>query len=112
VVMLLRDRGPASVRLLEAAAQVAQMREGALTVIGPPAVAGAKDFETWIADQLPAFSVQAKIEVAPAEPAALRRRLGELACRLFAVDAGRSEGHTGRLREYHESFACDILFVR
>ena len=81
-------------------------------MICPPAVVGAEGFETWIAERLPAFSVQAKIEVAPAEPAALRRRLAELACRLLAVDAGRSEGHSGRLREFLESFACDILFVR
>ena len=112
VVMLLHDRGPASVRLLEAAAQAAEAREGALTVISPPAVVGAKGFETWIAERLAAFSVRAQIEVAQAEPAALRRRIGELDCRLLAVDAGRSEGHSGQLREFIESFACDILFVR
>jgi nucleotide-binding universal stress UspA family protein len=112
VVMLLHDRGPASVRLLEAAAQAAAARGGALTVICPPAVVGADGFETWIAERLAAFSVRAQIEVAQDEPAALRRRLGELACRLLAVDVGRSEGHAGRLREFHESFACDILFVR
>jgi nucleotide-binding universal stress UspA family protein len=111
VVMLLHDRGPASVRLLEAAAQVAEARGGALTVICPPAV-GANGFETWIRERLAAFSVRAQIEVAQAEPAALRRRIGELDCRLLAVDAGRSEGHSGRLREFFENFACDILFVR
>jgi nucleotide-binding universal stress UspA family protein len=112
VVVLLHDRGPASVRLLEAAAQAAEARGGALTVISPPAVAGAKGFETWIAERLAAFSVRAQIEVAQAEPAALHRRIGELDCRLLAVDAGRSEGQSGRLREFVESFACDILFVR
>jgi nucleotide-binding universal stress UspA family protein len=112
VVMLLHDRGPASVRLLEAAAQAAEARGGALTVICPPAVVGADGFETWIAERLAGFSVRAQIEAAQAEPAALRRRIGELDCRLLAVDAGRSEGHSARLREFHESFACDILFVR
>ena len=112
VVILLHDRGPASVRLLEAAAQAAEAREGALTVIYPPAVGGASGFETWIAEQLAAFSVRAQIEVAPAEPAALRGRIDELDCRLLAVDAGRSEGQFGPLREFHESFAHDILFVR
>jgi nucleotide-binding universal stress UspA family protein len=112
VVMLLHDRGPASVRLLEAAAQAAEARGGELTVICPPAVAGADGFETWLAERLAAFSVRAQIEMAQAEPAALRRRIGELDCRLLAVDAGRTEGCTGRLREFHESFACDILFVR
>jgi nucleotide-binding universal stress UspA family protein len=111
VVMLLHDRGPASVRLLKAAAQAVEDREGALTVICPPAV-GADGFETWIAERLAAFSIRAQIEVAQAEPAALRQRIGELDCRLLAVDAGRSEGHSGRLREFLETFACDILFVR
>jgi nucleotide-binding universal stress UspA family protein len=112
VVMLLHDRGPASVRLLEAAAQAAEARGGALTVICPPAVVGADGFETWIAERLAALSVRVQIEAVQAEPAALRRRIGELDCRLLAVDAGRNEGHTGRLREYLESYACDILFVR
>ncbi len=76
VVMLLHDRGPASVRLLEAAAQAAEAREGALTVICPPAVVGANGFETWIAERLAALSVRAQIEVAPSEPAALHRRIG------------------------------------
>jgi hypothetical protein len=81
-------------------------------VICPPAVGGADGFETWIAERLAAFSVRAQIEVARAEPAALHRRIGELDCRLLAVDAGRSEGHSGRLREFFDNFACDILFVR
>jgi nucleotide-binding universal stress UspA family protein len=112
VVILLRDRGPTSVRLLEAAAQAAEARGGALTVTGSSDVVGANDFETWITKRLAAFSVRAQIEVAQAEPVALRQRIGELGCRLLAVDAGRSEGQSRQLREFHESFACDILFVR
>lgn len=81
-------------------------------MISPAAIVGAKDFEAWIAERLAAFSVRVQIEVARAEPTALHRRIGELGCRLLAVDAGRSEGHSGRLREFFESFACDILFVR
>jgi nucleotide-binding universal stress UspA family protein len=112
VVLLLHDRGPVSVRLIEAAAQVAEAREGALRVICPPAVVGADGFETWIAERLAPFSVRTQIEAAPAEPAALHRRIGELDCRLLAIDAGRSEGQSGPLREFLESFTCDILFVR
>jgi hypothetical protein len=112
VVILLHDRGPASVRLLEAAAQATEAREGALTVIYPPAVVGVEGFETWIAERLAAYSVRAQIEVAPAEPAALRRQIDELDCRLLAVDARRHEDQFGPLREFLENFARDILFVR
>jgi hypothetical protein len=80
-------------------------------VICPPAIAGAKGFEKWIAEQLAAYSVRAQIEVAPAEPAALQRRISELDCRLLAIDASRSEGHLDRLRQFVERLACDILFV-
>ena len=111
VVILLRDRGSASVRLIEAAAQAAEARGGALTVIGPPAVINANGFETWIAERLAAFSVRAQIEVAQAEPAALRRQIGELDCRLVAIDSSRNEGAGDRLREFVNHLACDILVV-
>lgn len=111
-VMLLRDRGPASARLLEAAAQIAVTEGGLLTVICPPALAGAKGFAAWIGQRLAAYPVQVQIEVAPAEPDALHRRIGELDCRLLAIDASWSEGHVDRLREFVERLACDLLFVR
>jgi nucleotide-binding universal stress UspA family protein len=112
VVMLLRDRGPASVRLLDAAAQIAEARGGALTVICPPALAGAKGFAEWLSERLAAYPVRAQIEVAPTEPAALQRRIGELDCRLLAIGASQSEGRVDRLRQFVESSACDILIVR
>lgn len=112
VVMLLRDRGAGSVRLLDAAAQIAQAADRVLTVICPPAVAGAARFETWIADRLAGHPVRLQVEVAPAEPAALHRRIGELDCRLLAVEAGLAEGSGDRLRGFVERFACDILVVR
>jgi hypothetical protein len=111
VVMLLRDRGPASVRLIEASAQAAEAREGILTVICPPAIAGAEDFAKWIAERLTAYRVKVRIEEAPVEFAALGPRIGELGCRLLAIDASLSEGGVDRLREFVERFACDILFV-
>ena len=76
--MLLRDRGPASARLLEAAAQIAQATDTLLTVICPPAIAGAERFEKWIADRLAGHPVRLQVEVGPAEPVALRQRIGEL----------------------------------
>jgi nucleotide-binding universal stress UspA family protein len=141
VVMLLRDRSDASARLLEAAAQIAHNadsrsaagggadrrgrdrrgrdrrgtdRRGAanlLTVICLPAIAG-KGFEKWIADRLAGHPVRLQIEIAPAEPAALHQRIGELDCRLLAIEAGSTEGRGDRLREFVERCGCDILMVR
>jgi nucleotide-binding universal stress UspA family protein len=107
VVMLLRDRGPASVRLLEAAAQIADAADTLLTVICPPAIARAERFEQWIADRLAGHPVRLQVEIAPAEPAALRQRLGELDCRLLAIGAGSDP-----LRDFVERYTCDILIVR
>jgi nucleotide-binding universal stress UspA family protein len=107
VVMLLRDRGLASVRLLEAASQMAEAEDAPLTVICPPAIAGAERFEQWIADRLAGHSVRLRVEVEPGEPAALRQRLGELDCRLLATTDGGE-----RVREFVERFGCDILIVR
>jgi hypothetical protein len=112
VVMLLRDRGPASVRLLEAAVQIAQAADALLTVICPPAIAGAERFEQWIADRLAGHPVRLQVEIGPAEPAALRQRLVELDCRLLAIEAGGAAGRGDRLREFVDRFACDILIVR
>lgn len=112
VVMLLRDRGAASIRLLEAAAQIAQAADRILTVICPPEIAGAERFEKWIADRLADHPVRLQVEIAPAETAALHRRIGELDCRCLAVEAGLAEGGADRLRELVERFACDILVVR
>lgn len=111
VVVLLRDRGRASARLLEAAARVAHAEDRLLTVISPPGVAGRHGFERWIGDRLTGSPVRLQIEVAPADPAALRRRITELGCRLLAID-GEAEGGSARLREYVEHFACDILTIR
>jgi hypothetical protein len=112
VVILLRDRGLASVRLIEAAARVAEAREGILTVICPPAIADAQGFDHWLAERLVAYRVIVRIEAAPVEFAALGPRIAELDCRLLAIDANPSEGRADRLREFVERFACDILFVR
>ncbi len=112
VAVLLRECSTASARLLAAAAQVAQADDGHLTVICPPAVAGSKGFEAWISEHLAGVPVRLQIEVAPAEPAALRARITELGCRLLAVEAGGAEGSGDRLREFVERFACDVLIGR
>jgi len=82
-----------------------------MTVICPPAIAG-KGFEKWIAGRLAGHPVRLQIEIAPAEPAALHQRIGELDCRLLAIEAGSTEGRGDRLRELVERCGCDILMVR
>lgn len=112
VIVLLDDRRPASARLLETAARVAEAGDGALTVICLAAVADATDFTDWLAERLAHFRVRLRVEVAPGEPEALRRRIGELGGRLLAFEAGSLDGSAGRLREFVERFACDVLIVR
>lgn len=112
VVLLLRDRDPASMRLLDAAAQIAEAGGSGLTVIASPALAGAAGFDEWLADRLAANPVRLQVEIGPVEPAALRRRIGELDCRLLAVGAGFSDEAGTGLREVAERFACDLLVVR
>jgi nucleotide-binding universal stress UspA family protein len=104
VAMLLRDRSPAAARLLEAAAQMAEATDALLTVICPP---GEELFENWIADRLTGRPLRLRVEIGPDEPAALRQRLGELDCRLLAIEAGGAA-----LRDLVERYACDILIVR
>lgn len=112
VVALLRDRGPGAARLIEAAAQIAHAADLGLTVICLPEVAGAKDLEKWIADQIADTPVRLQVEVAPAEPADLYRQIAELDCRLLAIEAGLTESGAERLRDLVERLACDVLIVR
>ena len=99
-------KSAASSRLLDAAVQIAQSADSVLTVIYPAEVAGT-GFETWIADRLADRPVRLQVEVAPAEPAALRQQIDELDCRLLAIEAGGAA-----LRDLVERYACDILIVR
>jgi len=106
IALMLNDRGAAALRLFDAAAQIAEAADALLTVICPPATA-AEAFRHWIADRLAGRSLRLEVEIAPAEPSALRQRLGELECRLLAIEAGGDE-----LRDLVERYACDILIVR
>ena len=112
VAIVLRDRGPASARLLDAAAQISEAADALLTVICPPSTAGAERFEDWIAAQLAARPLRLRVEIGPDEPAALQQRLGELDCRLLAIETGGAAGSGDRLREFVERCGCDILIVR
>ena len=75
-------------------------------------IAGAEEFEAWIADQTPRRMVQVQIEIAPADPGALQERVVQLNCRLLAVDASIAEDGGMRLREFVQRFTCDVMIAR
>jgi nucleotide-binding universal stress UspA family protein len=112
VIVPLRDSSPESARLLDVAAQVAEAGDGELTVVCPPALAAAADFGDWLAQRLTGFRVSLRVEVASGASAALYLHIGELGCRVLAIEAGALEGGTGELRAFVERFACDVLIVR
>jgi nucleotide-binding universal stress UspA family protein len=112
VVVLLRDRSPASARVLAAAAQVAEADDGGLTVICPPALANTADFNDWLAERLAGYHVSLRIEISRGEPDALVHQISECGCRLVAIEAGSATGRATRLRAFAEHFACDVLIVR
>ena len=111
VVILLRDRGAASMRLFDAAAQIAAASGSVLAVLSSPGDAGAAAFDRWVADRGSTHRQRVQIEAAPAEPSALRERLRLLDCRLVAIEAGSAEDNGNGLRKFVEGFACDMLIV-
>jgi hypothetical protein len=110
VVTLLRDRDAAAARLFDTAARIAAATDSALAVLCASPLAAAAGMENWIAERMAVHRVQLQIEAAPTEPAALHERLGQLACRVIAIDAGMFEREDG-LRELVERFTCDMLVV-
>lgn len=111
VVTLLRDRDAAAARLFDMAAQIAAANDSTLTVLYVPALIGGAGMENWVAERAATHRVRVRVEAAPAEPAALRERLGQLDCRVIALDAGLFEGSDGGLGELVEHFSCDMLVV-
>jgi len=112
VVVLLRERGAGSGRMLQAAARVAELGGSRLTVICPPALVAAKGFAKWVDEQIEPAAVRLRVEAAPGEPAALHARVAELGCGLLAVGAGAAEGGPERLGQLAERLDCDVLVVR
>jgi hypothetical protein len=112
IFALLRRRGPQSARILEIAAQIAGISRAALTVAGPPDLAGADEFAAWVSGLLEGHSVSLQTEAAASEPDALRQRIVELDCRLLVVEGGTDEGRSEELRELVGSLACNVLVVR
>ena len=111
IFALLRRRGPQSARILEIAAQIAGISKAALTVAGPPDLAGADAFAAWVSGLLEGHSVSLQTETAATEPAALRQRIVDLDCRLVVLEGSADEGRPEELRELVGSLACNVLVV-
>jgi nucleotide-binding universal stress UspA family protein len=111
ILAWIRDQSAEAAQLLDLAARLAEAAGGALTVICPPHLVGKEGFEGWIATQIAAYSVRLRIEMMPAEPAALDRRLRELGCRCLALHANAVAGRADGLRALFSRLACDILVM-
>lgn len=109
VLALLRDREPASARVLEAAARLVEVRGGVLTVVVP---FGSSGFDQWITDRVAPYSLLLQIELAPSDLPALHNRISELDCRLLVVEASAAESGADGLRELSQRISCDLLFVQ
>jgi hypothetical protein len=109
LLAVLRDRDPASARVLEAAAQLAEIAGAPLTVVCAPDLARAAGFDTWLNAHVAARPVQLRIEAAMNDPVALHRRILELNCSVLAIAAGAAQ--TG-LHELVVGAACDLLVMR
>jgi nucleotide-binding universal stress UspA family protein len=112
VVLWLRDSGAAAARLVDIAAEMAEAEGSSLVVACPPGLAGSKDFEMWLTDRLQGHAVPLDVEVAAAEPAAFKRRIGELECHLLAIDASLLQADGRQLRDLVQGLRCDVLIVR
>jgi hypothetical protein len=109
VVVVLPDREPASARLLEAAAQLAEIAGAPLTVVGAPELTRSDGFDDWLAEHAAVRPVQLRIEAAMNDAAALHRRVLELNCGVLACAAGAAQNG---LRELAVGAACDLLVMR
>jgi hypothetical protein len=112
VVAVLRNREPAAERLLEIAARLAAADDEALTVICPPELADSAGFTAWLHRSLAGHPVETELDVAPADAAAVIRRIASLDCHLVAVEDGATLAQPERLRELLAKTACDVVVVR
>ena len=111
VFALVHRRCPESARTLDIAAQIAGFHSGSLTVGGTSNLSAEGDFIEWVSALLEGHSLSFQTEPADTEPAALRRRLAELDCRLLVLEAS-VEGHRlNELRKLVEHLACDVLLI-
>jgi nucleotide-binding universal stress UspA family protein len=112
VVTLLRDREPASLRVLDAAAHCAAAIGGVLTVACSADLAATPGFKDWLGDRLAPYALHVQIELAPDEATALLERFAELDCALLVLGAGSIGTQPGRLRQVAAHAACGLLIVR
>ena len=112
VAALVFDQGPASERLLAAAARLAEANGGGLTVVSPPELAVSARFKPWLDRALAGQPVMVEVALAPAEAAALYRRIVALDCRVVALASGAPAAQSDRLRAMVAQIACDVLIVR
>ena len=112
VVALLLGRDPASLRMLDAAAEWAADDSGVLSVVCAPELAAAEGFSAWLGERLAPHRLRVQVELAPADPARFVELCIALDCRLLVVDGGSSEARIARLRELAAVIACDFLVVR
>jgi len=112
VVALIDNRGPAALRVLDAAAACAAAGSGVVTVACPAALATEQGFAPWLGETLAPYRVQARIEPAPADVAALALRCAELDCRVLVVELAVARRRLGRVREVADRIAADVLVVR
>jgi hypothetical protein len=112
VAVLLHDRDAAVERLVAVAAQLAEANGGQLAVICAPELANTPDFKTWLDNCLAGQAIKSELDLAPAEPAALIRRIAELGCRIVALGSGSPQARPEGLREMVAKLSCDLLVVR
>jgi hypothetical protein len=108
VLTLLRRLGPASMRTLDIAAQIAAFHSGRLTVAGTPEIAGSEDFDAWVSARLEGHSLSLRTDLAATDPGVLKQRIIELDCRLLVLEAAERDD----LRELVEHLACNVLIIR
>ncbi|HEX5321506.1 MAG TPA: hypothetical protein VFW46_20280 [Stellaceae bacterium] len=112
VVTLLRDRGAASVRVLDAAAQCAEAVAGILTVAAPAKLAASPGFQAWLGQRLAPNQVEVQVELAPEDGTALLEHFAALDCELLVLGAAAVETQPRLIRQIAARAAYGLLIVR
>jgi nucleotide-binding universal stress UspA family protein len=108
VVVLLRRHGPSSARLIESALQMAEAPDGGLRVVCLAVAASEPSLPAEIEERLATAQMRLELERASDEPRDLERRIAELDCQLLVIETGAG----GRMHDFAERIACDVLVVR
>jgi hypothetical protein len=107
VVVLLRECSAGSARMLHAAARIAELGDGNLTLRCPAELATAEDTAEWVDHQVAPVRLKPRIEAAAGPLAVLAARIAELGCGLLAIDRVASERR--QLTEIAGRLGCDVL---